>query len=243
MLTDDFDRDGGAIDDIASLINVTHPATANETADFVGVVQNAALCQPLAGSNALTEQPSDLRPYRSGLRSSGRLQFFGEHRRPARQLAAFRVQPIDRDRLGNVLDPVLAHRLEAEGDFGLGVVVDGAGDADLARAGQLLQPRRDVDPIAVDVVLVDDDVTEVDPDPKLDALVLGQIRLTLGDAVWIAAAHSTASTTLANSTSTPSPISLTTRPRCSAIFGSMKSLRSAVRRACVPASSAAIRRL
>ena len=63
------------------------------------------------------------------------------------------VHPIDGDRLGNVLDPVLAHRLEAEGDLGLGVVVDGAGDADLARAGQLLQPRGDVDPIAVDVLV------------------------------------------------------------------------------------------
>ena len=48
-------------------------------------------------------------------------------------------------------------------------------------------------------------------------------------------AHWTASTTLANSTSAPSPVSLTVRPRCSAILGSMRSLRSALSRACVPA--------
>ena len=60
---------------------------------------------------------------------------------------------------------------------------------------------------------------------------------------WIATAHSTASTALANSTSAPSPISLTTRPRYSAISGSMNSLRSAFRRAIVPASSAPTSRL
>jgi hypothetical protein len=60
---------------------------------------------------------------------------------------------------------------------------------------------------------------------------------------WIAAAHSSASTTLANSTSAPSPMSLATRPWCPVISGSMKSWRNAFRRACVPASSAAISRL
>jgi len=39
---------------------------------------------------------------------------------------------------------------------------------------QSLQPRGYVDTIAVDVVLLDDHVTEVDADPKRDALVLGR---------------------------------------------------------------------
>jgi hypothetical protein len=56
-------------------------------------------------------------------------------------------------------------------------------------------------------------------------------------------AHSTASTTLGNCTSAPSPVSLTMRPWCSAILGSMNSLRSALSRACVPTSSASISRL
>jgi hypothetical protein len=50
---------------------------------------------------------------------------------------------------------------------------------------------------------------------------------------WIATAHSTASTAPGNSTSAPSPISLTTRPRYSTISGSMNSLRSAFKRAIV----------
>jgi len=40
-------------------------------------------------------------------------------------------------------------------------------------------------------------------------------------------AQATASTTLGNSTSSPSPVVLTMRPLCSAIFGSIRSRRSA----------------
>ena len=60
---------------------------------------------------------------------------------------------------------------------------------------------------------------------------------------WISTAQATASTTLANSTSAPSPMSLTIRPWCSAIAGSMNSRRWAFSRASVPASSAPMSRL
>jgi hypothetical protein len=60
---------------------------------------------------------------------------------------------------------------------------------------------------------------------------------------WISTAQRTASTTLANSTSAPSPMSLTMRPWCVAIVGLMNSRRSALRRASVPSSSAAMSRL
>jgi hypothetical protein len=56
------------------------------------------------------------------------------------------------------------------------------------------------------------------------------------------AAQRTASTTLGNSTSMPSPVVLTMRPRCSLIFGSTSSRRCALRRSSVPSSSAPIRR-
>src|SRR5207237_5053241 len=55
-------------------------------------------------------------------------------------------------------------------------------------------------------------------------------------------AQRTASTTLANSASRPSPVVLTMRPRCSAIFGSRSSRHSALRRSSVPSSSAPISR-
>ena len=48
---------------------------------------------------------------------------------------------------------------------------------------------------------------------------------------------------LANSTSRPSPMVLTIRPRCSAILGSISSRRCAFSRARVPSSSAPISRL
>ena len=52
-------------------------------------------------------------------------------------------------------------------------------------------------------------------------------------------AQRTASTTLRNSTSAPSPVRLTTRPLCTAIVGSTRSLRSARSRASVRSSSSA----
>ena len=38
----------------------------------------------------------------------------------------------------------------------------GAPDADAARLGKALEPRRDIDPVAVDVIAVDDDIAEID---------------------------------------------------------------------------------
>ena len=59
--------------------------------------------------------------------------------------------------------------------------------------------------------------------------------------IWIAA--STASTTLANSASSPSPISLTIRPFFSSIKRVRMSWRTVVKRSKVPTSSSAIIRL
>src|SRR5438034_1590805 len=56
-------------------------------------------------------------------------------------------------------------------------------------------------------------------------------------------AQRTASTTLRNSTSAPSPVRFTTRPLCTAMVGSIRSLRSARSRANVRSSSAPVSRL
>ncbi len=88
-----------------------------------------------------------------------------------------------------------------------------ARDADAAGFGQCLQPCRDIDAVAVNVVAVGDDVAEIDPDAERDALVFGRLsalRSTI--ARWISTAQRTASTTLENSTSIPSPVVLTMRP-------------------------------
>ena len=67
--------------------------------------------------------------------------------------------------------------------------------------------------------------------------VIGSLDRTSANAFWIASAHSTASTTDGNSTSAPSPISLTSRPPRSAITGSNTSTRCALSAASVPVSS------
>ena len=42
-----------------------------------------------------------------------------------------------------------------------------------------LQPRRDIDAVAEDVVAIDDDVAEIDPDPEPDPAVLGHTGLAI----------------------------------------------------------------
>ena len=42
------------------------------------------------------------------------------------------------------------------------------GDADAAGLRNSFKPRRDVDAVAKDIVVVDDDVADMDADPKFD---------------------------------------------------------------------------
>ncbi len=48
--------------------------------------------------------------------------------------------------------------------------IDGAPDADAARLGKALDPRRDIDPVAVDVIAVDDDIAEIDASADYEQL-------------------------------------------------------------------------
>src|SRR4029077_14177406 len=91
---------------------------------------------------------------------------------------------------------------------------------------------------------LDDYVPEVDADAQFDTAVRSDTRVLLGHRLlhFDRAAHRIASTTLATSTSMPSPVVLTMRPCCSLIFGSRSSRRSALRRSSVPSSSATISR-
>jgi hypothetical protein len=123
------------------------------------------------------------------------------------------------------------------------VVAHGARDADAARFGEPFEACRDVHAVAMDVIVLDDDVAEIDADAEPDLPILRHVPSALRHALlqFNRAPHGV--TTLANSTRAPSPINLTMRPWCAAIFGSMNSLRCAFSAASVPASSAAIRRL
>ena len=92
-------------------------------------------------------------------------------------------------RLGDVFQRLLARRLVGEAELAPDAVMHGSGDADAAGLTHLLQPRRDVDAVAEDVVALDHDVAEVNADAEFQPAVLcprgvapTQIVLDLGGA-------------------------------------------------------------
>ena len=60
--------------------------------------------------------------------------------------------------------------------------MDGRAETDSAWLGQGFEPSRYIDPVAEDVAVVDDHVTEIDPDTELDPLALRRRRVALGHA-------------------------------------------------------------
>lgn len=54
-----------------------------------------------------------------------------------------------------------------------------AGDADPAGLGQCLQPRGDVDTVAVNVTAFGDHIAEIDPNAEGDPLILGNVGIAV----------------------------------------------------------------
>ncbi len=91
------------------------------------------------------------------------------------------AHPVDPHGPLDVLEPALAHGDEAAVELAPQMIVGGAGDDDAARLGELLESRRDVHPVAIEVAVgVVDDIAEVDADPAAEALRLGHRILALG---------------------------------------------------------------
>jgi hypothetical protein len=65
-------------------------------------------------------------------------------------------------RPGDVLDLLLAHVLEREGELVAHLIAHHAADADPTRRRQGFEPSGDVDAIAKDVGRIDDDVAKID---------------------------------------------------------------------------------
>ena len=63
-----------------------------------------------------------------------------------------------------------------------GVLLHPRRDADPARLGQCLELRRDVYPVSKDVPVLDHDIADVKPHPKLDAPVFRHRNVLFGDA-------------------------------------------------------------
>ena len=82
----------------------------------------------------------------------------------------------DPDRLGDILELLLAPVLEGQIQLVADMLADRLRHGDAAGPGDAFEPRRDVDPVAEQVVALDDDIAEIDPDPELDPPVLGNIR-------------------------------------------------------------------
>jgi hypothetical protein len=80
----------------------------------------------------------------------------------------------------DVLDLPLAHVLEGERQLAANLIVDGIGNEHATRLGQRLQPRRDVDPVTVDPAFVVDHISQIDPDAKQHAAILGHPLVALG---------------------------------------------------------------
>jgi len=90
---------------------------------------------------------------------------------------------IDRHRLGNVLNFALTQMLDGEIELVLDLVENVTSHTDATRLSQALEPRGHVDPVAVDVVVLDDDVANVDADSIDDPFFFGDIGVTLADQV------------------------------------------------------------
>ncbi len=78
---------------------------------------------------------------------------------------------------------MFAQVLEASLNLAFALAVGVAREADPAWFGQPLETGGDVDPVAVDVLTLDDHVAQVDADAELEALVLVGLRLALGHPV------------------------------------------------------------
>ena len=83
--------------------------------------------------------------------------------------------PVAPHRLLDVLDFFLAQVLEAQAGPVAHLVKGAAGDADAALLGEPLQPGRDVDPGAVDLAPVNQDLAQVQADPELHPLFRGDV--------------------------------------------------------------------
>src|SRR6516165_5327979 len=90
------------------------------------------------------------------------------------------ANPVDPYRPGDVLDLLLPQILEDKGQPVAHLVMNRIGDQHPAGISQGLDPCGDVDAGAIEVVVLDDHVAEIDADTQLDTVVRGDSRVALG---------------------------------------------------------------
>src|SRR5262249_2362743 len=80
----------------------------------------------------------------------------------------------------DVFELLLADVFEDEVELARGILLHPRRNADPARLGQGFETCRDIDPVAKDVSVLDDDVAHVDADAELDATVGRNTRIAFG---------------------------------------------------------------
>jgi hypothetical protein len=89
------------------------------------------------------------------------------------------VDTVNANRVRHVFDRLLAHVLETEKKLIAHLVVHYSRDAYTAWLGRRLETCRDVDAVAIDVVVIADDVADVEADAEQDSPVRGHLRVAL----------------------------------------------------------------
>src|SRR5258705_12371943 len=79
----------------------------------------------------------------------------------------------------DVLQPLLAQIGELDLDLASNLIVRRRRDADTSRLSNALKPRGDVDTVPENVIALDQDVTEIDPDPEQHTPVLRDAFISL----------------------------------------------------------------
>ena len=88
-----------------------------------------------------------------------------------------RANPIDVHWPSDVFELLVPHVFEDEIELARGILLNAGRDADAARLGQSFEPCCDIDAVAKDVAILDDDVADIDPDAELDAVVGRHVRV------------------------------------------------------------------
>ena len=101
--------------------------------------------------------------------------------RPLCGFSPRRSMQIDLDRPRDVLDGLLPARLDFDRHLVAHLLRSTARYVDAAGIRQRLDPGGDIHAIAIDVVAIDDDVTDIDADPELYPTVFGAVRIAFAN--------------------------------------------------------------
>src|SRR5207249_2462098 len=80
----------------------------------------------------------------------------------------------------DVLELLLAEVFENQVELARDILLHPRGNADVARLSQGFETYCDIDPVAEDVAVLDDDVADIDADAQVDAPILRQRRIATG---------------------------------------------------------------